>query len=68
MAYGEAGEEGSFVCSFFAGRSPAYSELQCVGCQQAQLIDACPRERGGELVGVCSVCATCRRGGKSRRE
>ena len=29
---------------------------------------ACPWERGGKLVGVCSVCATCRRGGLSRRE
>jgi len=27
-----------------------------------------PRERGGELVGVCSVCATCRKGRFSRRE
>jgi len=26
------------------------------------------REEGRELVGVCSVCATCRRGGLSRNE
>ena len=51
---------------FFSGRSPAYSGLQRVGRQQAQC--ACPWERGGELVGVCSVCATCRGGGLSRRE
>jgi len=40
--------------SFFSGRSPAYSGLQRAGRQQAQC--ACPWERGGELVGVCSVC------------
>jgi len=49
--------------SFSAGRSRAYSGLQCVGRQQAQC--ACPWERWGELVGVC---ATCGRGGISRRE
>jgi len=27
-----------------------------------------PTERGGELVGVCSVCAKCREGRLSRRE
>jgi len=54
------------ICLFFSGRSPAYSGLQRVGRQQAQC--ACPWERGGELVGVCSVCATCRGGGLSRRE
>jgi len=48
---------------FFAGRSPAYSGLQRVGCQQSQC--ACHWERGGELVGVCSVC---RRGGLSRHK
>jgi len=51
---------------FFVGRSPVYSGLQRVGRQQAQC--ACPWERGGELVGVCSVCAMCRRGGISRHE
>ena len=56
----------NFVCSFFSGRSPAYSGLQRVGRQQAQC--TCPWERGGELVGVCSVCTTCRRGGLSRHE
>jgi len=30
--------------------------------------NALARERGGELVGVCGVCATCRRGGLSRHE
>ena len=55
----------SFVCLFFSGRSPAYSGLQHVGRQQAQC--ACPWERG-ELVGVCSVCSTCGRGGISRCE
>jgi len=44
----------SFVRSFFAGRSSAYSRTQRVDRQQAQC--ACPRERGWELVGVCSVC------------
>ena len=58
--------ERSFVRSFFAGSSLAYSGLQRVGRQQAQC--ACPRERGGELVGVCSVWATCRKDGLSRRE
>ena len=58
--------DGSFVRSFFAGRSPAYSGLQLIGRQQAQC--ACPWQRGGELVGVCSVCATCRRGRLSRHE
>ena len=52
--------------SFFTGRSPAYSGLQRVGRQQAQC--SCPWERGGELVGVCSVCTTCRRGKLSRHE
>jgi len=59
-------KKGAFVRSFFTGRSPAYSELQRVGRQQAQC--ACPRERGGELVVVCSVCATCRKGGLSSHE
>jgi len=56
----------SFIHSFFSRRSPAYSGLQRVDRQQAQC--TCPWERGGELIGVCSVWATCRRGGFSRHE
>jgi len=47
------------VHSFFSG-------VQRIGRQQAQC--ACPWEREGELVGVCSVCATCKTGTISRRE
>jgi len=54
----------SFVHSFFSDRNPAYSGLQRVGRQQAQC--GCPWERRG--IGVCSVCATCRRGRLSRHE
>jgi len=55
-----------FVYLFvITGKGPAYSEplhwdhiaVQC----------ACPG-RGGELVGVCDVCVTCREGRLSRSE
>ena len=56
---------------FFVGISPAYSGLQRLWTPVRRPSAGpmrLPRERGGELVGVCSVCATCRRGGLSRRE
>ena len=43
----------SFVCSFFAGRGPAYSGPQRWDHIAVQC--ACPG-RGRELVGVCGVC------------
>jgi len=68
MAYGPAdATDASSSRSFVLCRQESsLLWTQRVGRHQAQC--AWPRDRGGELVGVCSVCATCRKGRLSRRE